>query len=238
VLKPAPPSGYLNLSSNRLGGTIPIELSKLSAAAGINLSYNQLDGMLPPEVGSAMLRMYDASPDYNKLSGYDAALYPGWYWYTTQTVPPTDLQAIAQGAAVQLIWTPIAYAGDGGYYEVSYATSSAGPFAFLGHTVDKTVGHYTVTGLTPNIIYYFRIRTFTPAHSIQQNYLWSDYSAVVSAGGETPTPTPTATDTPSVTPSATATATVTSTATPTATSTPTVTATATPVRCWLPLIWR
>ena len=92
-----------------------------------------------------------------------------------------------------------------------------GRFQVHGHTADKTVASYTITGLFPGRTYYFRVRTFTPAHAfgayndrrlrrgyIQQSDLWSDYNAVVSAGGQTPTPTPTETSTPTATPSATA----------------------------------
>ena len=134
-----------------------------------------------------------------------------------------------------LTWTPIAYTGDGGYYEISYATAwPGGAFTVHGQTADKTVSSYTLTDLPPGPSYYFRIRTFTPAHDsywcYQQNDLWSDYAPLVRVGGGTETPTPTATSTPSATPTATlsSSATSTRTGTPTPSATATVTATSTP----------
>lgn len=233
LLRPPPPHGYLWLSSNRLSGPVPRELSQLGAAAGIDLNCNQLSGDLPPEVGLAIQGTYMGDVFYNKLTGYDPVLYPVWYWDESQTVPPTDLRAVANGRTVTLTWTPIAYTGDGGFYEISYIVAPGGgpphkPFIIQGQTADKLASSYLLTDLTPGAAYYFRLRTFTPAHQTdwcyQQNDLWSDSSAiaVVHIDGETPTPTPTATSTP----------------TPTATPTPTVTPTATPYHRWLPLIWR
>ena len=173
------------------------------------------------------------------------------------------MQVASAGISATLTWTPIPYTEDGGYYEISYAAAPDGPFQVHGHTADRTVASYTVTDLLPGQTYYFRVRTFTPAHAFgavdewgrrrgytQQSDLWSDYSAVVSNAELTPTPTETATPTATATETATPTATATETLTPTPTATPpltltvtpsatpTVTATATPARCWLPLIWR
>ena len=198
--RPPPERGYLRLQNNRLSELIPVELSQLWAAAGVDLGCNQFSGPLLPAVGY-VIRW--GTVDYNLLSGYDPAQYPYWYWYETQTTPPTDVQAIANGITVTLTWTPIAYTGDGGFYEVSYAAAPDGPFIVHGHTADKTVGSYIATGLTSNSSYSFRVRTYTPAHDSywcnQRNDLWSDYSAVVSADGGTPTPTATVTVIPTAT---------------------------------------
>jgi hypothetical protein len=241
---PSPPCcGYLHLSSNLLSGAIPAELAQLTGLRSLDLAGNQLSGSIP--AGVVGLGDYWENLGHNRL---DAVAYPGIA--STQTVPPTDVQVASAWNSATLTWTPIAYTGDGGYYEISYSRWPEGPFQVHGRTADKTVASYTVTGLFPGRTYYFRVRTFTPAHAFgatddwgrwrgytQQSDLWSAYSALVSAGGETPTPTPTATSTPmatatltptvtpSVTPTATRTATPTSTSTATATATLTVTIT-------------
>ena len=65
-----------------------------------------------------------------------------------------------------------------------------------GQTADKSASTYSVTGLTPGAAYFFRLRTFTPAHEFkvtpevsifeeayhyQPNDRWSDYSQVAGA---------------------------------------------------------
>ncbi len=64
---PAPPIGYLAVASNHLSGPIPIELSQLTDTSGLELSCNALSGDL----------------HFMRSTGYDPALYPGWYWYTS-----------------------------------------------------------------------------------------------------------------------------------------------------------
>lgn len=217
----APPPGvYVDLSCNHLIGAIPGELGRIVGLQGLELSGNQLSGSIPAELINPAFYYRDLR--YNLLK--PPALYSD---LTTQTVPPTGLRATAAGNAVTLTWAPIWYTADSGFYEVSYAGAPGGPFTVHGWTADKTAASYTLTGLAAGRTYFFRVRTFTPAHSynagsdvfnhayIQQNNLWSDYTPVVSAGGAgTPTPTPSATPTPSVT------------------------APPTPRQLWLPLVWR
>lgn len=204
VLRPPPQPpccGYLHLSSNRLSGSIPVELAQLTGLHSLDVAGNQLSGPIP--AGIVGLGDYWENLGHNRL---DAPEYPDIA--ATQTVPPTDVQVASIGMIATLTWTPIPYTVDGGYYEISYATAPAGSFLVHGHTADKTATSYTVTDLFPGRTYYFRVRTFTPAHTFgaadewgrwrsysQQSDLWSDYSA-------------------------------------------TVTATITPARCWLPLIGR
>ena len=250
---PAPRVGYLAVASNHLSGPIPIELSQLTDTSGLELSCNAFSGDLPYPV-ARVVRWGDVI--FNALTGYDPALYPGWYWYTSQTVAPTDfvVTGSSNGAPIVLSWTPIAYTGHTGYYEISYATAPTGPFTVYGQTADKAASAYSVILPPSSTPYYFRVRTITEPHfcnpiewcAYQPNRVISEYTAVVASGAGQPTPThtptatatairtPTATATPSPTPTLTATA----SATPSATETSTPTASATPARLWLPLILR
>ena len=54
----------VDLSSNRLGGSIPAELGKLMVS-GLDLSGNQLEGTVPDGLGTA--GSYYQYFDYNKL---------------------------------------------------------------------------------------------------------------------------------------------------------------------------
>lgn len=258
---PEPPIGYLAVASNHLSGPIPIELSQLTDTSGLNLSCNMFSGDLPYPVAQ-VVRWGGIA--FNALTGYGPAVYPVWYWYINQTIAPTDLTVTgsSNGTPITLSWTPIAYHWDVGYYEISYATASGGPFTVHGQTADKTISAYSVVLPPRSTPYYFRVRTITEPHfcdpidmcAYQPNRVISEYSEVVASGAGQPTAT--FTPTPTASPTATATATSTATATPTATRTatpsptPTVTATATgtwtptatpsatPVRLWLPLILR
>jgi hypothetical protein len=64
--------------------------------------------------------------------------------------------------------------GDGGYYQVKYATSEEGPYTSTNTTTaDKTKNRYVVDNLSSNTLYYFFVETHTPAHGDQQNALTS-----------------------------------------------------------------
>jgi hypothetical protein len=93
-------------------------------------------------------------------------------WAQTQTIAPTNLQAVQQGTDVRLTWTPILYTGDGGYYEFSAAPALAGPYSVLGTTASKASSEYLASGLGSGS-YFIRMRTFTPQHYNQQSGLWS-----------------------------------------------------------------
>ena len=78
------------------------------------------------------------------------------------------------GTSVALTWDPIAYTGDGGYYQVYSTTQNSGVYAKIGSTLYKSESGYIVEGLTPGQAYSFLVRTFTPKHGQQQNDLLSD----------------------------------------------------------------
>ena len=115
-----------------------------------------------------------------------SAKQTGGDWQGTQTVPVADLAPSAvAGSSVTLSWTPIAYTGDGGGYQVFYATTSGGPYTLSGTTASKTAGTWTVTSLLPDTEYRFVVRSVTYPNGNNQNTVLSDPSAEVAA--RTPT---------------------------------------------------
>jgi PKD repeat protein len=137
-------------------------LSNLSSLSALGLGYNMLYADDPTLI--TWLNAQDAD------------------WADTQTVPPTNLQVTGSSSqSVGLGWTRIPYTQDSGYYEISVATSSGGAYTVHGTTANKSASSYQADNLSLDTTYYFRIRTYTPAHGSQQNNLWSDYSPEVSA---------------------------------------------------------
>lgn len=174
----------LFLGNNQLSGPIPPELGNLVNLQRLHLGSNALSGPIPPKLAnlsglSALLL------SYNALTATDTTLLAflaekAREWDTTQTVPPTSIWASTLTSdRIAVSWTPISYTGDGGYYEVSYATDLAGPFTVHGVTLDKSSNQYTLTDLKPCLRYFVRVRSYTPAHGFNPNGLWSDYSSVV-----------------------------------------------------------
>jgi hypothetical protein len=179
---------YLVLKSNRLSGSIPPELGNLAGTLRVlYLSCNQLSGEVPRDI-AALVDLHSTDLGYNMLTASDPQAKaflddkdPDWV--QTQTVPPADVRvANVSDDSVELAWTPIAYTGGSGYYEVSYATTPGGPYTVHGTTSDKTIGGYLAANLPACPAYYFAVRTYTPAdehpgqYVHQQSNLWSTYS--------------------------------------------------------------
>lgn len=202
----------LNLTANQLSGTIPPELGNLINLQTVDLSVNHLSGAIPPELGKltnayislrsnqlggsipttlcqlrASTESYRHYWGYNKFLASDPCLAnkdPDWM--TTQTAPPTQLQAQAlANQQTQLTWTPIPYTADGGYYTVLASVTAGGPYTVVAQTADKTATGITLPPLGPGT-HYLIVRSFTPRHGEQQNDLLSDDSAEVVVVFNTP----------------------------------------------------
>lgn len=176
----------LRLSANRLSGNIPTALGQTHLIV-LDLAKNQLTGPIPAELAqldglTALDLGYNALwADQSALIAFLNAKDPDWA--ATQTVPPTDIRFTRAWGnnAIEIGWTPISYTLDSGYYELSYSTTSGGPYTLHGFTADKNAASYVADGLQPNITYYWVVRSHTPAHEAQQNDLWSAYSQEISA---------------------------------------------------------
>lgn len=170
-----------DVSENQLSGTLPVELGSLIWLNHLDISHNQFGGNIPSSwVNWINLQTLDLA--YNKLAATDTSLLAFLEahdpdWQNTQTVAPTAVRVSTYNStSAQLAWFTIPYTVDGGFYEVSYALAPTGTYTVHGTTADKTVNTYLVDNLQPEMPYYFRVRTFTPAHDEQQSDLWSQYS--------------------------------------------------------------
>ncbi len=175
----------LNLNKNLLTGQIPVGLSNLTQLQYFEVAYNQLSGDIPVAI-TTLTHIIVVSTGFNMFTASNPAVKtfldtknPGWD--QSQTIAPVNLQiGKVTSNSVEISWNPIPYTGDGGYYEVGYASTSGGPYT-SSCTPNKTVATCIVNLLTPNTLYYFAVRTFTPAHDFQQNDLLSSYSQEVSS---------------------------------------------------------
>jgi len=179
----------LYLEKNHLSGNLPKELAELEYLEKIRVHSNQLMGQIPDEFFQLKSLEY-AKSDFrwngfytsnqslieflNTRQRYDED------WTKTQNIPPTNLrsgQVLAEG--LELLWTPIPYSVDPGFYEIERSTSVNGPFESYYSTSDKSVSSLLLTDLNQNEPYYFRIRTCTQIHANNNNVLNSSFSPVI-----------------------------------------------------------
>jgi predicted outer membrane repeat protein len=180
----------LNLHSNQLSGSIPAELGDLTQLYQLTLASNQLSGTIPSTLLS-LTNLVNNSSDFrwNALFTPDDTLRTflntkqiGGDWESTQTVAPTDVSiGTVTDTSVWVVWTPIQYAGDTGYYEICAATTSGGNCTKTFFSSPKSTNTGLVSSLTPATTYYFRVRTVTQPHANNQNTVFSEYSSEVNA---------------------------------------------------------
>ena len=199
----------LSLYNNHLNGSIPNQISSMVQLQQINISNNQLSGEVP--AGITGLPITNLDMGYNMLYTSNSSVktfldskQAGWG--NTQTIAPTVTSVTPGSGSLTLAWNPIAYAGDGGYYEACGGTTS-GQRTLCMTTTNKSASGITITGLTNGTTYYFAVQSYTPSHGSQTNTLLSNFSSEGSGMPEVPTATPTPTPTPTSTPDLAATAT-------------------------------
>ena len=178
------------LYSNQLSGPIPAALGNLANLRQLVLSSNQLMGVVPSEL-THLTKLSARGSDFrwNGLYSSDPAVVAflngpqaGGDWQSTQTVPLTGLAVGAvTNSSVTLTWSPIAYTGDTGGYQVFSAMTPGGPYALATTTADKTTGAATITDLAPGTPYTFNVRSVTDPHAKNQSTLVSEPSGEVSA---------------------------------------------------------
>lgn len=170
----------LNLSANRFEGNIPA-FDHLTNLNELYLEKNRLDGIIPANFCSRFFEFSDYG--YNMLDVVhtdDCVSASESDWRQTQTVPPTDVNASALSSnQIRVIWAPILYTADGGYYEVLSSNTSGGPYTSHAMTSSKLDDEILLSGFVSGQTYYFVVRTFTPAHDDQQNDLTSENSVQV-----------------------------------------------------------
>lgn len=176
---------HLYLWDNRLSGTLPASFGNLSELYQLYVQGNALSGPLPTEL-QGMTGLNAVNLRWNRLWSEDPALTAfldaksTYDWQETQTLAPTDVAAGAPSeTSVSLSWTPITYKWDDGGYDVYYSTTSGGPYAFSGSTVDKWESSLAIEGLAPNTTYFLVVRTRTEPHVNNKSRLVSDPSTEV-----------------------------------------------------------
>lgn len=176
----------INLASNHLRGQLPDAIGNFDFLTHLLVQDNQLRDPIPRAICELTDTLVQADFSYNQLYTNNSKTRQCMQQIApdtlaTQTVKPTQLhvEAITE-TSMQLAWTPIAYTGDGGFYEISYSPTITGPFTVHGVTADKLATSYLLDNLAPGQSYFMRVRTHTPAHAQQANEQWSP-DAITSA---------------------------------------------------------
>lgn len=183
----------LQLANNRLNGPVPPMLANLTDLEQLVLSGNRLRGLVPAGVCALTDTVATGDFSYNALITRRADVRNCMNqldadWAATQTIAPYNAQVAGiEHNAVELSWTPIPYTADGGFYEISYATSGAGPYITHGRTADKYASSYRLDGLAPGTTYYVRVQTVTLAHPNNTDQLRSNFieTPIVTRADET-----------------------------------------------------
>ena len=174
------------LQGNQLIGFIPATIGNLTNLNELNLANNALSGEIPHAIINLSNLNSFTDFRYNALYSSDpdvlaflAEKNNNWDYF--QTVAPASVTAVKwlSPDEVKVLWDPIPYSWEEGYYEVSYSKNPDSPFTVAGITSSKMDDYLLITGLSTEYDYYFRVRTFSVADWLDPADLWSSYSEVI-----------------------------------------------------------
>jgi hypothetical protein len=180
----------LYLNSNDLT-SVPPEIVNLTNLTTLGLNGNMLTS-LPSDI-TQLTKLNDADFDCNALEISDTKITQFLdakqsNWRQTQTVSPKQLTITTiTGNAISLTWSPIEYISHQGGYEVYYSPSDNDSYTIYDITKDKTIEQMTISGLHPDTIYYFKLRTVTAPHTYgnwyeqNPNTVYSQFTPDISA---------------------------------------------------------
>lgn len=192
---------HIDLAWNRLSGTIPDIFGDLDNLITFNVELNYLTGYIPESITQSAhlvgeLPLWECAFcytnfNYNMLSASqpvkDFLDSIHSYWTMTQTVPPSDLQAVSESAnSITLTWTPIPNNGiNGSYYNIFYTSDPLDDESWVlyDRTINQNQASYEIENLLSGVPYYFKMNSFTPSTYIDTSRppFISDYGEVVSA---------------------------------------------------------
>ena len=158
---------YLDLSFNELV-TVPAEICNLSNLSTLALNGNKLLS-LPQEIFN-LKKLNHANFHCNALDITSPEIRKFLDnvqndWKETQTVSPIQLTVTTKTPhSISLSWSAIEYTNHQGGYEIYYSDSDNESYTLFQVTNDKTIEQQTISGLHPNMIYNFKMRTLTYPH--------------------------------------------------------------------------
>lgn len=179
-----------DISHNHFKDEFPESMLTLQQIKTINIAGNDFSGEIPAEMiqlstlkdNASDFRWNRLTVDNRSLEKFLAATQiSGESWINTQTIAPTKL-SFQEGETQEeiiLSWPPIAYSADAGGYEIYIAQEPDGPYEFRYLTGSKLDNSYTVTNLSGDTTYYFKVRTVTHPHSHNPNKLVSEFTPIL-----------------------------------------------------------
>ncbi len=186
----------LHLQNNQLSGAIPANLGNLANVYQLFLQANSFGSNLPStftDLGSTSTITLTVNLDWNAVFSSDATLntfidqHSANPYQVSQTRAPTGFTRLFKTTtSLTLQWDSFntSPSTDGGY-KVFQSTNSAGPFTDEVADIDRYAPpNTTIAGLTEGQGYWYKIVSYTSAHSAnsQNVVLSTDDSVIVSKG--------------------------------------------------------
>jgi Leucine-rich repeat (LRR) protein len=171
----------LNVSYNLLGGALPSELASSPKLQTLEIVANAFRGEFPSAFTQSAIKslhiehnaLFANNPATKAWLDANASTGPGWP--NTQTVAPSNVAFTGTTAfSATLTWTPIAFTGGPGGYQVLVSTTPGGPYVPQTLTANKAQSSVIVPGLQPSTTYFAIVKTITFANGAQPNTLFSD----------------------------------------------------------------